>query len=256
VPPSTTTSLAVETIAATRPWDIPNADRASGAGTSNAALFEATVSSMKELIDLSSQVHRKLEEGHERQKVRQTRLGHFLGFASNGNDSAADDTYTDYDNDSDDYDVYSINDTPRDEITLANDDASTLDFHHDAIQYTPHYNKTMLASAIATANTSSSSSSSTRYPSNDSMHHKDTCPESSSFDDLTLVPTLTPDYSVQKRSHLSGQSDKHGRKSKKCHASASAKKSFDLDLDKATLIGRRKERPSDLAPTMPLVRIN
>jgi hypothetical protein len=256
VPPSTTTSLAVETIAATRPWDIPNADRASGAGTSNAALFEATVSSMKELIDLSGQVHRKLEEGPERQKGRQTRLGLFLGFASNGNDSAADDTYTEYDNDSDDYDVYSIDDTPRDEITLANDDASTLDFHHDAIQYTPQYNKTMLASAIATANTSSSSSSSTRYPSHDSMHHRDSCPESNSFDDLTLVPTLTPDHSMQKRSHLSGQSDKHGRKSKKCHAPASAKKSFDLDLNKATLIGRRKERPSDLTPTMPLVRIN
>lgn len=216
---------------------------------------------MKELIDLSSQVHRKLEEGPQRQKERQHRLGLFFGYASNGNNSAADDLDTEYDNDSDDYDVYSIDDTPRDEITLANDDASTLDFHHDSLQYTPHYNKALLASAVATTNTSSASSSSTTYPSHDDMLHGDACPESSSFDDLTLVPTLTPDHSVQKRSHLSGQADKHGRKSKRCYPSdkslaATAKKSFDLDLDKATLIGRRKDRASDLTPIMSLVRIN
>ncbi|KAI8092518.1 kinase-like domain-containing protein [Halteromyces radiatus] len=84
IPPSTTTSIAKETIAATKPKHILIGNR-------HDDLFQNTVSSMKELFDISCKIHRKSEEQAHRKKTQKFYRPFFGYYLTDDDDDDDDD---------------------------------------------------------------------------------------------------------------------------------------------------------------------
>ncbi|CAO3592456.1 unnamed protein product [Absidia cylindrospora] len=213
-PPSTTTSVAKENIAATKSRDITCRDQRDR--------FTTSVSSMKEIINISYQVLRKSEE----RKLRGI-FDYTLKNIITGNNNHSDADIEDDDDDSD-YDD-SIDNTPRDDIILPNNEQSPSEKHHHHI-----YEHQRLDDDIS-------------KPSN-TNNSNDT------FDmDIVIEPSIVP---ALLSNHQSIQTPliKETRKMEKHHQSKKAIP-FDLDLDNASLLEKRKKNQSASLSPSPLVRI-
>ncbi|ORZ20332.1 kinase-like domain-containing protein [Absidia repens] len=218
-PPSTTTSVAKENIAATKSRDITCRDQRDR--------FTTSVSSMKEIINLSYKALRKSDE----QKLRgifDYTLKNIISGNNNHNEADINDGDIEEDDDDSDYED-SIDDTPRDDIILPDNDRSPSEKHHHHI-----YEHKRLDDDI---------SKPSRMNSNNDTFDMDIVIGDS------MVPTLLSNHQSIQTPLVNGTRKKENHhRSKKVF-------SFDLDLDKASLLERRrKDQSASLSPS-PLVRI-
>ncbi|CAO3614138.1 unnamed protein product [Cunninghamella blakesleeana] len=225
LPSTTTTSVAKENIAASKPQYIPSDKR-----KSNDLLTTATnITTLKDIIDVSYDLLRRSEEqSFRKEKFKQPRF--FSGYFSN-HDTEDDETDDDYEDEFSDI-------TSRCDTNTANSPSITkLQFNNLSMSFNHqlHLNDTIIPS--------SSSSSSSSSPSSPSfLQHQQKSDMLPNLNNTASINLEVPNIKNMEHDHLHSHS-----------AATATTTPFELKMNDSALINRRKQS-TNLKTILPLVR--